>query len=176
MKATTDAAAPDLSVRSSRSSVARVDALGIAFVRARRTLQLVTGLGLALLGLHIGRGRIALMVAGARATGRIVAFETRLMPRGGTSTGRTVAFMPVVEFATGTQVVRFTDWLGSSAAARLDSVPVLYRRAAPSVAMIDRPVGNWLPWGPTLALGLFLALDALRAVRARRRSPRRAVT
>jgi hypothetical protein len=169
VKAATESAAPDPPFR---SSVAWVDALGAAFVRARRTLQFATGLFLALLGLHLGRVRIALMVDGVRATGRIVAYEPRLMPRAGTSTGRTLAFMPVVEFPTGTHVVRFTDWLGSSAAAaRQDSVPVLYRRAEPSVAMIDRPVGNWLPWGPTLALGLFLSLDALRAFFARRRSP-----
>ena len=172
VKATTESA-PDPPFR---SSVAWVDALGAAFVRSRRTLQLATGLFLALLGLHIGRVRIAVLVDGARATGRIVAYEPRLMPRAGTSTGRTLAFMPVVEFATGTHVVRFTDWLGSSSAARLDSVPVIYRRAEPSIAMIDRPVGNWLPWAPTLALGLFLALDALRALITRRRSPRRTAT
>ena len=125
-----------------------------------------------LLGLQLGRVRIALLVDGARATGRIVAYEQRLLPRSRSSTG-TLAFMPVVEFSTGTRVVRFTDWLGSSVAAgQNDTVPVRYRRVEPSVAMIDRPVGNWLPWGPTLALGLFLLLDAVRAWLRQRRSAR----
>ena len=146
-----------------------IDKLGAAFVRSRRTLQLVTGLFFILLGLQLGRVRIALMMDGARTTGRIVAYEQKLMPRTGTSSSHTLAFMPVVEFRTGTHVARFTDWLGSSvAAARGDSVPVLYRRTRPSVAMIDRRVGNWLPWAPVLALGLFLSLDAVRAWRRRR--------
>ena len=154
-----------------RTSVAWVDALGAAFVRSRRALQLATGLFLVLLGLFVGRMRIELMLYGARTTGRIVAYEPRLMPKSGTSTNRT-AFMPVVEFQTGARTVRFTDWLGSSVAgARNESVPVVYRRADPSVGMIDRRVGNWLPWAPILALGLFLSLDAVRAYIARRRSP-----
>jgi hypothetical protein len=154
-----------------RTSIAWVDALGAAFVRSRRALQLAVGIFLVLLGLYIGRVRIELMLDGARATGQIVAYEQRLMPKSGTSTDRTLAFMPVVEFRTGARTVRFTDWLGSSVAAALhESVPVVYRRADPSVAMIDRRVGNWLPWAPILALGLFLSLDAVRAYFARRRS------
>ena len=141
-----------------------VDALGAAFVRSRRALQLATGLSLALLGFYIGRTRIELLAGGARTTGTIVAYEQQLMPRSGTSTSRTLAFMPVVEFDVGGRTARFTDWLGSSVAAALhERVPVVYRRADPTVAMIDRPVANWLPWAPTLALGLFLSLDAVRA-------------
>ncbi len=154
-----------------RTAPAWVDALGAAFVRSRRTLQLATGFFLVLLGLYVGRVRIELLAGGARATGRIVAYEQRLMPRAGTSTGGTVAFMPVVEYQSGARVVRFTDWLGSSSAsARDESVPVVYQRANPSVAMIDRRLGNWLPWAPILALGLFLSLDAVRAYIASRRS------
>lgn len=154
-----------------RTSAAWVDALGAAFVRSRRALQLAAGLFLVLLGLHVGGMRIALMLDGTRATGRVVAYEQRLMPRSGTSTDRTLAFMSVVEFQTGAHSVRFTDWLGSSVADALHArVPIIYRRADPSVAMIDRPVGNWLPWAPILALGLFLSLDAVRAYVSRRRS------
>jgi hypothetical protein len=154
-----------------RTPIAWVNALGAAFVRSRRALQLAAGLSLVLLGLHIGRVRIELMLDGVRASGRIVAYEPQLMPRSGTSTDGTTAFMPVVEFQAGEHSVRFTDWLGSSvASARNQSVPIVYRRADPSVAMIDRRVGNWLPWAPILALGLFLSLDAVRAYFARRRS------
>jgi hypothetical protein len=78
--------------------------------------------------------------------------------------------MPVVEFPARARVVRFTDWLGSSVrTAGYEGVPVIYRRAEPSLAMIDLPVGNWLPWGPTLAVGFFLALDAMRGWLGRRR-------
>ena len=167
MRATRKPAAPDPSVR---TPVAWVDALGAAFVRSRRALQLAAGLFLVLLGLHVGRVRMELMLDGARASGRIVAYEPQLMPRSGTSAERTLAFMPVVEFRTAAHSVRFTDWLGSSVAAGLnESVPIVYRRRDPSVAMIDRRVGNWLPWAPILALGLFLSLDAVRAYFARRR-------
>jgi len=170
VNATTEPAAPDRPVR---TSVAWVDALGAAFVRSRRALQLATGIFLVLLGLHIGSVRIALMLDGTRSTGRIVAYEQRLMPTSGTSTHRTLAFMPVVEFQTGARTVRFTDWLGSSGATALhESVPIIYRRADPSVAMIDRPLGNWLPWAPVLALGLMLSLDAVRGFLARRRASR----
>jgi hypothetical protein len=124
-----------------RTSIAWIDALGAAFVRSRRALQLATGVFLALLGIYIGRVRIELMLDGTRTSGRIVAYEQRLLPTSGTSTARTLAFMPVV-----------------------------YRAADPSVAMIDRRVGNWLPWAPILALGLFLSLDAVRAYVVRRRS------
>ena len=168
MRATRDPVPRDPPVR---TSIAWVDALGAAFVRSRRALQLATGVFLVLLGLYLGKARIELLLDGVRTTGRIVAYEQRLMPTSGTSTARTLAFMPVVEFQTAAHSVRFTDWLGSSvAAARNESVPVVYRRTDPSVAMIDRRVGNWLPWAPILALGLFLSLDALRAYIARRRS------
>jgi len=152
-----------------RTSIAWVDALGAAFVRSRRALQLAAGLFLVLLGLHIGRTRIELLLDGARATGRIVAYEQQLMPTSGTSADHALAFMPIVEFQTGGHAVRFTDWLGSSVAGALnENVPIVYRRADPAVAMIDRRVGNWLPWSPILALGLFLSLDAVRAYFARR--------
>jgi hypothetical protein len=41
-------------------------------------------------------------------------------------------------------------------------VIVLYDPANPSLAMIDRPVWNWLPWAPIFALGLFLVLVAIK--------------
>lgn len=153
-----------------RSQHGWADTLGAAFVRSRRALQFATGIFLVLLGLSIGKARIAVLADAGRATGRVVSYEARSMPRGSRPGGRSTAWMPVVEFPAGTRVVRFTDWLGSSVrTAGQDGVPVIYRRAEPSLAMIDRPVGNWLPWAPTLALGLFLALDAMRGWLGRRR-------
>jgi hypothetical protein len=36
--------------------------------------------------------------------------------------------------------------------------------------MIDRPVWNWIPWAPTFAVGLFLALVGLKGFFQSRRS------
>jgi hypothetical protein len=41
-------------------------------------------------------------------------------------------------------------------------VTVLYDPANPTLAMIDRPVYNWIPWGPTFAVGLFLVIVAIK--------------
>ena len=71
--------------------------------------------------------------------------------------------MPLVEFQAGGHVVRFEDWKGSSSTGALHApVTVLYDPAAPSLAMIDRPVWNWIPWALTFLLGLFLALVAIK--------------
>ena len=72
--------------------------------------------------------------------------------------------MPVVEYrAMGDKRIRFEDWLGKSSTGMLnESVPVLYETTDPSVAMIDRPVWNWMPWAPIIAVGLFLVFDGIR--------------
>jgi hypothetical protein len=64
----------------------------------------------------------------------------------------------------GDRSVRFEDWKGSGVSgARNQAVTVLYDPLNPSVAMIDRPVWNWIPWAPVFGLGLFLALVAMKA-------------
>jgi hypothetical protein len=71
--------------------------------------------------------------------------------------------MPIVEFHTHDRFIQFEDWLGSNSAGALSNpVIVLYDPANPSLAMIDRPVWNWLPWAPIFALGLFLVLVAIK--------------
>jgi len=73
------------------------------------------------------------------------------------------AFMPIVEFKLGARTIRFKGWMGSSVAAGLNNpVPVIYDSPAPSLAMIDRPVWNWIPWAPAFVLGLFLVLVAIK--------------
>jgi len=80
-----------------------------------------------------------------------------IRPRTGNS-GRT-GYMPVVEFQAADRTQLFTNWLGSSRSPSLNQmVPVLYDAADPSVAMIDQPVMNWIPWGPTAVVGGFLVL------------------
>jgi hypothetical protein len=131
-----------------------------------RVLQLITGLILLALGYHMGNKPFHLIRTGERTHGRIVAYQARTFTSAGAgnrSSSTTTGYMPIVEFRTNDSSVRFEDWLGSPRQAALNSaVPVLYDRATPTVAMIDRPVGNWLPWAPVFALGLFLLLVGIK--------------
>jgi hypothetical protein len=43
-------------------------------------------------------------------------------------------------------------------------VAILYDPANVSLAMIDRPFWNWIPWAPALAMGAFLALVSLKGL------------
>lgn len=71
--------------------------------------------------------------------------------------------MPIVEFQAGDRVVQFQDWLGTKIAGNINvSVIVLYDPVNPSVAMIDRPVWNWIPWTPIFVVGVFLVLVAIK--------------
>jgi len=125
-------------------------------LRYTRMLQVLTGIILLTLGWHFGHMQFHLIRTGTKAQGKIVGSKT-VRPRTGNS-GRT-GYMPVVEFQAGDRTQLFTNWLGSSRSPLLNRiVPVLYDAADPSVAMIDRPVMNWIPWGPTAAVGGFLVL------------------
>ncbi len=134
--------------------------------RYAHLLQIVTGVCLMLVGYHMGRAHYDLIRHGTRATGRIVDYKQQNFYSGSTyHSGATNAFMPIVEFGSGDRVARFTDWLGSSAATGLnDPVKVLYDPDDPSVAMIDRPVWNWLPWAPIFGVGCFLTLVGVKSV------------
>jgi hypothetical protein len=129
--------------------------------------QLVVGAFLLVLAVYIGRGHFDLIRHGMRADGRVVGYEQRTFrSSNGTSqtSTTTTAFMPIVEFRTSARVVRFTDWLGSRSAGHLSEVlTVLYDPTNPSLAMIDRPVMNWIPWMPIAAVGLLLVVAAFRA-------------
>ena len=125
-------------------------------LRYTRFLQVFIGVILLVLGWHMGHMQFHLIRNGTRTQGKIVGSKT-VRPRTGNS-GRT-GYMPVVEFQAGDRTQLFTNWLGSSRSPLLNQiVPVLYDAADPSVAMIDRPVMNWIPWGPTSAVGGFLVL------------------
>src|SRR6266566_3817438 len=80
-------------------------------------------------------------------------------------------YMPIVEFHTNDRFVHFQDWLGNSIAGS-KNVPaiVLYDPANPAVAMIDRPVWNWIPWAPIFAVGLLLVLSAMNGFFKSRRT------
>lgn len=130
-----------------------------------RIAQAVTALVLLTLAFHTGKTRFVLLTEGVRAAGRIVDYkEERFSTRSvGNMTRTTTMSLPVVQFQAAGQVVTFTDWMGSPAAGEInDAVTVLYDPARPSVAMIDRPVWNWMPWAPFFAIGAFLLTVALR--------------
>jgi len=119
--------------------------------------------GLLLLGLayHMGHAHFHLIRQGVRVPGRIVGYKQENFRRssGSFSTG----YMPIVEFQTDDRFIQFQDWLGTSVGGSTNvPVIVLYDPVNPSVAMIDRPVWNWIPWAPAFAAGLFLVLVAVR--------------
>ena len=125
--------------------------------------QVVAGAILLIVAYMMGHVHFHLIQQGVRAPGTVVGFNQRYIGNSFSRTTPALAFMPIVEFQAGDRIVRFEDWQGSSLAGSLrDRVTVLYDPARPSVAMIDRPVWNWLPWAPIAAVGLFLTLVAIK--------------
>jgi len=128
--------------------------------------QVLTGLLLLGLAYHMGHEHFHLIRQGVRVPGRIVSYRQENFRRssGSFSTG----YMPIVEFHTNDRFIQFQDWLGTSVGGSTNvPIIVLYDPVNPPVAMIDRPVWNWIPWAPTFAFGLFLVLVAVRgALRA----------
>ena len=108
-----------------------------------------------------GNTHFPLILDGVRTQGRIVDFQEHVSrSRKGASP---TAYMPIVEFKIGNKVVRFSDWLGSETNSLPDGdVPVIYDAANPTVAMIDRPIGNWMPWSPIFIVGLFGVLLGIK--------------
>jgi hypothetical protein len=131
--------------------------------------QVLTGLFLIGLAYFIGHDHFHLIREGVRAPGRIVAYKQENFGRA--SGPSSTAFMPIVEFQVNDRFIKYKDWMGSnSTGAIYNPVTVLYDPANPSVAMIDRPVWNWIPWAPTFAVGLFLVLVAIKGFFQSRRS------
>src|SRR5215467_4617871 len=126
-----------------------------------RFAQILAGLFFLLLGFHIGRDHLHLIRAGVRTEGIIVDYKWESFP-GRMASDWGSGLMPIVKFQTPGTVVQFKDWKGSNAPLRNFRVVVLYDAANPSLAMIDRPVWNWIPWGPSMALGAFLILVATK--------------
>jgi len=126
--------------------------------------QAIAALIFLALGYYMGKDHFHLIREGVRTQGRVVGYKQKNFrdTEGNRSYGDT-AFMPLVEFQAGGHVVRFQDWKGSSSTGVLGGpVTVLYDPSVPSVAMIDRPVWNWIPWAPTFLAGMFLALVSIK--------------
>jgi hypothetical protein len=132
-------------------------------LRYTRIIEVVVGLFLVCLGYYIGKDHYHLIRGGVRAPGTIVGYKQQYF-RGsdGRLSSGTEAFMPIVKFRAEDQDVEFRDWMGTNAAVLNVRVMVLYDPEKPSLAMIDRPVWNWVPWAPTFGMGLFLFLVGVR--------------
>jgi hypothetical protein len=129
-------------------------------------LQVLVGLFLLFMADRMGRTNFHLIRAGIRTPGRVVGNEQRNFGSSIGSSGRvTTAFLPIVEFSANGQKIRFTDWLGSSSTGSFpERVTVLYDESKPSVAIIDRPILNWMPWAPIGGVGCFLCLVGLKGL------------
>jgi hypothetical protein len=133
--------------------------------------QLFAGLVFLGLGYFMGHAHFHLIREGARAPGRIVGYKQEsFKSSSGNTSSTSTGYMPIVEFHTNERFIQFQDWLGTNITGNANvPVIVLYDPANPSLAMIDRPAWNWLPWAPILALGLFLVLVAIKGfIRSRR--------
>ncbi len=145
--------------------VAQVTRAAPNFLRYIFIFQAFAGLLLIGLAYFMGASHFHLLRAGIRAPGKIVGYKQQhFTSSSGSTSSTTTGYMPIVEFQAGDRVIQFQDWLGTKIARTANvSVIVLYDPVNPSVAMIDRPAWNWIPWAPTFAVGLFLVLVAVRS-------------
>jgi hypothetical protein len=144
--------------------VAQVTRAAPNFLRYIFIFQAFAGLLLIGLAYFMGAAHFHLIRAGIRAPGKIVGYKQQYFTgSSGSTSSTTTGYMPIVEFQAEDRVVQFQDWLGAKIAGTANvSVMVLYDPVNPSVAMIDRPVWNWIPWAPTFAVGVFLVLVVVR--------------
>jgi hypothetical protein len=106
-----------------------------------------------------------------RAPARIVGYKQEDF-RGSSGSFSSTGYMPIAEFHTNERFVHFQDWRGTLIAGSKNvPVIVLYGPANPAVAMIDRPIWNWIPWAPIFAVALLLALSAINGFFRSQRSP-----
>jgi hypothetical protein len=132
-------------------------------LRYTRIAEVVVGVFLLCLGYYMGKDHFHLIRDGVRVPGTIVGYKQEYFPGSfGRSSTSSQAFMPIVKFQAALQDVEFKDWMGTNNAVKNIRVTVLYDPENPSVAMIDRPVWNWIPWAPTLGVGLFLFFVGVR--------------
>jgi hypothetical protein len=159
----TAAANCDNAMASSEQLVARVLSHREKILRYAWIPQVFGGLVFLGLGYFMGHAHFHLIRQGVRAPGRIVGYkQENFRSSSSTTFSTTTGYMPIVEFHTSDRFVQFQDWLGTGIAGSTNvAVIVLYDPANPSVAMIDRPVWNWIPWAPTFGVGLLLFLSAI---------------
>jgi hypothetical protein len=131
--------------------------------------QLLVAVALLSLAYFTGKADAHLLLNGARTRGKIVGFQPRELhthrnPSSNGVYGRRV-YLPIVEFEARGDKVRFEERkLVAKGEGVGWPVSVLYDPNKASVAMIDRPFWNWIPWAPALAIGAFLALVSFKGL------------
>jgi hypothetical protein len=131
--------------------------------------QLLAAVALLSVAYFTGKTDVHLLVNGTRTRGKIVGFQRRELhthrsPSSNGVYGRTV-YLPIVEFEALGDKVRFEERkLVAEGEGVGWPVTVLYDPNNLSMAMIDRPFWNWIPWAPALAIGAFLALVSLKGL------------
>jgi hypothetical protein len=110
-----------------------------------------------------------LLFRSAQTRGRIVSFRSVRMSSHSSATSRLsdtdMINLPLIEFPANDHVVRFEEWKAANSDPGVGAlVPVLYDPSDTSIAMMDRGPLNWLPWAPCAAIGLLLALAALKGL------------
>jgi hypothetical protein len=131
--------------------------------------QLLAAVALLSVAHFTGKTEVHLLFNGARTRGKIVGFQPMQLHRYRTPTstgifGRTV-YLPIVEFEARGTLVRFEEHkLVPDGEGVGWPVAVLYDPGNVSLAMIDRPIWNWIPWAPALAMGAFLAIVSLKGL------------
>lgn len=131
--------------------------------------QLLAAVALLSIAYFTGKTDVHLLLNGTRTRGKIVGFQRRELhthrnPSSNGVYGRTV-YLPIVEFEARGDKVRFEERkLVAEGEGVGWPVAVLYDPNKASVAMIDRPFWNWMPWAPALAMGAFLALVSLKGL------------
>jgi hypothetical protein len=127
-----------------------------------RPLQIIIGLILVMYSSQSGRANFHLIVYGREASGTIVDYkQDHWVVSDKNQSKSSDPFMPVVEFHTKNQIVRFQDSVGSDSADEINKeVKVLYDSDRPGTAIIKRSIRNWMPWAPMLVIGLILLMAA----------------
>ena len=129
--------------------------------RGLAVVQVIAGLVLCLLGYVGGREHLHLILEGVRGDGRIVSYRQESLPNSGDARWNYLS-LPEVEFTARGQTYRFEDSVGSGSEVLNQRVLVLYDPNHPATAMVERPIMNWVPWAPMIAVGLLLLISAAR--------------
>jgi len=124
----------------------------------------VAGIGLLALSVYLGFALVQLEASGMRAPGVVRSLES-------SSTGSaSPTYYPQVSFKTQDGIVsHFKDRVGTNPPAYHpgDQVTVLYRPGAPTGAIIDHGIWNWLPSAAVFLFGTLSSLAGIQLMRRR---------
>jgi len=130
-------------------------------------LYIFIGAGMMVFACQIGRTHISVLQGGIKTQGKIVASKIQPFSTAYPNSTRVqqgTISLPIIEFQVGDTSLRFKDWIGedSSYSDIADPVPIIYSAENPSVAIVDRPIVNWLSWAPIFVIGLLLVLWSIK--------------